>query len=93
VPEPTFGFVTFAEKINSRAAMIGFFSLLAVEGISGHGLLELIGFSVSVWLGNALLFVECGAPPAAHSLSSSSLLKKCLFMLLLQVGKGLGFEL
>jgi hypothetical protein len=35
-----------AEKMNSRAAMIGFFALLAVEGITGKGLLELLGWNI-----------------------------------------------
>lgn len=39
----TFGFVENAERMNSRAACVGFFSLLAVEGIFGKGLLELVG--------------------------------------------------
>jgi hypothetical protein len=35
-----------AEKMNSRAAMIGFFALLIVEGVSDKGLLELIGWNI-----------------------------------------------
>jgi hypothetical protein len=46
VPPPKFGFVENAEVLNSRAAMIGFFALLLVEGIFGKGLLELIGVTV-----------------------------------------------
>ena len=42
----TFGFVENAERMNSRAACVGFFSLLAVEGIFGKGLLELVGVEV-----------------------------------------------
>lgn len=41
-----FGFVDNAERMNSRAAMIGFFILLAIEGVTGKGLLELAGFKV-----------------------------------------------
>eukprot|EP00798_Chlamydomonas_sp_ICE-L_P024894 gene24894-10560_t len=48
---PMFGFVHFAEKMNSRAAMIGFFSLLALEAITGKGLLELMGTQVGSGLG------------------------------------------
>ena len=32
--------------MNSRAAMIGFFSLLAVEGIFGKGILEMVGVTI-----------------------------------------------
>ncbi|KAL6776377.1 OHP1 [Auxenochlorella protothecoides x Auxenochlorella symbiontica] len=46
LPPPKFGWVDYAERLNSRAAMIGFFALLLVEGISGRGLLQLIGISV-----------------------------------------------
>ncbi len=45
-PLARFGFVDWAEKINSRASMIGFFALLAVEGIAGKPFLELIGWQV-----------------------------------------------
>ena len=45
-PPPKFGFVENAEVLNSRAAMIGFFALLAVEAIAGKGLLELVGVTV-----------------------------------------------
>ncbi len=51
VPPPTVGFVHFAEKINGRACMLGFFALLAVEAISGKGLLELMGLTVGNGLG------------------------------------------
>jgi hypothetical protein len=45
MPNPRFGFVDWAEKINSRAAMLGFFGILAVEAIAGKGVLEM----VSAW--------------------------------------------
>ncbi len=51
VPPPANGFVEYAEKVNSRAAMIGFFALLAVEGIFGKGLLELVGITTGQGLG------------------------------------------
>jgi hypothetical protein len=51
MPTLTFGFTSRAERWNSRAAMIGFFSLLFVELIFGKGLLELVGFNVGNGLG------------------------------------------
>lgn len=33
------GFIPAAEKLNGRFAMIGFVSLLAMEAITGHGLI------------------------------------------------------
>lgn len=51
VPEPRFGFVDWAEKINGRACMIGFFALLIVESVAGKGLLELAGATVGQGLG------------------------------------------
>ncbi|PNW87121.1 hypothetical protein CHLRE_02g109950v5 [Chlamydomonas reinhardtii] len=51
VPPPKNGFVDYAERMNSRAAMIGFFALLAVEGIFGKGLLELVGITTGNGLG------------------------------------------
>lgn len=51
VPPPKNGFVDYAERLNSRAAMIGFFALLAVEGIFGKGLLEIIGLTTGNGLG------------------------------------------
>ncbi|WP_414529290.1 high light inducible protein [Nodularia chucula] len=36
---PRVGFTQYAEKLNGRLAMIGFVSLIAVEGITGHGLI------------------------------------------------------
>lgn len=46
VPPPKFGFVENAERLNSRAAMIGFFALLLVEGIFNKGILEMVGITV-----------------------------------------------
>lgn len=47
-----FGFVDNAELLNSRAAMLGFFGILAVEAIAGKGIFEMAGFSI----GNGLPF-------------------------------------
>ncbi len=33
------GFTAYAEKLNGRLAMIGFVSLLAMEVLTGHGLI------------------------------------------------------
>ncbi|EFJ46964.1 hypothetical protein VOLCADRAFT_75186 [Volvox carteri f. nagariensis] len=51
VPPPKNGFVDYAERLNSRAAMIGFFALLAVEGFFGKGLLDIIGVATGNGLG------------------------------------------
>ena len=36
---PRFGFLTHTEKLNGRAAMLGFIALMVVEFKIGHGLL------------------------------------------------------
>jgi hypothetical protein len=36
---PRAGFTEYAEKLNGRLAMIGFVSLIALEVITGHGLI------------------------------------------------------
>ena len=41
--EPKFGFNDYAERLNGRAAMIGFVATLAIEYISGQGLLSWLG--------------------------------------------------
>ena len=50
-PEPRFGFVNWAEKINGRAAMIGFIGTLLFEAIARKGVLELIGVTTGQGLG------------------------------------------
>jgi hypothetical protein len=35
---PKIGFTEYAEKLNGRLAMIGFASLIAIEVLTGHGL-------------------------------------------------------
>jgi hypothetical protein len=42
----SFGFVENAERWNSRASMVGWWSLLLVELVAGKGLLEIFGFTV-----------------------------------------------
>jgi len=39
---PQAGFTEYAEKINGRLAMIGFVSLLAMEVLTGHGIVGFI---------------------------------------------------
>jgi len=43
VEDPKFGFNTYAEKLNGRAAMIGFLITLAIEYATGQGLLSWLG--------------------------------------------------
>ncbi|NDJ24168.1 high light inducible protein [Nostoc sp. B(2019)] len=37
------GFTAYAELLNGRLAMIGFVSLIALEVLTGHGILGLLG--------------------------------------------------
>jgi hypothetical protein len=41
--EPKFGFNSYAERLNGRAAMIGFVATLAIEYVTGQGLLAWLG--------------------------------------------------
>lgn len=41
--EPKFGFNSYAERLNGRAAMIGFVVTLAIEYMTGQGLLSWLG--------------------------------------------------
>ncbi len=43
IEEPKFGFNDYAERLNGRAAMIGFLSALAVEYVTHQGLLAWLG--------------------------------------------------
>lgn len=47
----TFGFVDFAEKVNSRACMLGFIGTLIVEAVIHKGVLEAVGIRVGNGLG------------------------------------------
>ena len=40
---PKKGFNEYAEKLNGRAAMVGFLILIAIEYFTGHSLVSLIG--------------------------------------------------
>lgn len=41
--EPKFGFNSYAERLNSRAAMIGFAAIILIEYLTGKGLLAWLG--------------------------------------------------
>ncbi|WP_041933221.1 chlorophyll a/b-binding protein [Gloeothece verrucosa] len=41
--EPKFGFNEYAERLNGRAAMIGFVLTLVIEYVTGQGLLSWLG--------------------------------------------------
>jgi hypothetical protein len=41
--EPKFGFNAYAERLNGRAAMIGFVATIAIEYFTGQGLLSWLG--------------------------------------------------
>ena len=41
--EPKFGFNEYAERLNGRAAMIGFALTLLIEYVTGQGLLSWLG--------------------------------------------------
>ena len=41
--DPKFGFNDYAERLNGRAAMVGFTLLLLIEYITGKGLLAWLG--------------------------------------------------
>jgi len=43
LPEPKFGFNDYAERLNGRAAMVGFIITLIIEWFSGQGLLSWLG--------------------------------------------------
>ncbi|NJK36699.1 MAG: hypothetical protein HC825_01385 [Oscillatoriales cyanobacterium RM1_1_9] len=43
--EPKFGFNAYAERLNGRAAMIGFVVAIAIEYFTGQGLLAWLGLN------------------------------------------------
>lgn len=43
--QPKFGFNNYAERLNGRAAMIGFILTLAIEYLTGQGLLSWLGLN------------------------------------------------
>jgi hypothetical protein len=40
---PKFGFNDYAERLNGRAAMVGFVAILAIEYLTGQGILSWLG--------------------------------------------------
>ncbi len=43
INEPKFGFNSYAERLNGRAAMVGFVITLAIEFLTGEGVLAWLG--------------------------------------------------
>ncbi len=43
--QPKFGFNEYAERLNGRAAMIGFALIITIEFVTGQGILEWLGLS------------------------------------------------
>ncbi len=43
IEDPKFGFNKYAERLNGRAAMIGFVLIIAIEYLTGKGLLSWLG--------------------------------------------------
>ncbi len=43
--EPKFGFNEYAERLNGRAAMIGFVLLVIIEVVTGQGVLAWLGLT------------------------------------------------
>ena len=45
IEDPKFGFNEYAERLNGRAAMVGFMITLAIEYFTGQGLLSWLGLN------------------------------------------------
>lgn len=45
VNDPKFGFNGYSERLNGRAAMVGFLIMLAIEYFSGQDLISWLGLS------------------------------------------------
>ncbi|MGF1461058.1 MAG: chlorophyll a/b-binding protein [Leptolyngbyaceae cyanobacterium] len=43
IQRPKAGFTTYAEKLNGRAAMIGFVAIVVIEYVTGQGILTWLG--------------------------------------------------
>jgi hypothetical protein len=42
---PKAGFTAYAERLNGRAAMVGFILVIAIEYFTGHGVLAWLGLT------------------------------------------------
>jgi hypothetical protein len=45
IKRPKAGFTEYAERLNGRAAMVGFILVLLIEYVTGHGILTWLGIS------------------------------------------------
>ncbi|NJN30239.1 MAG: hypothetical protein HC824_07200 [Synechococcales cyanobacterium RM1_1_8] len=45
VNQPKYGFHEYAERLNGRAAMVGFATIVAIEYFTGRGLLSWLGLT------------------------------------------------
>ncbi len=43
ITEPKFGFNEYAERLNGRAAMIGFLLAVVIEAVTGQGVVAWLG--------------------------------------------------
>lgn len=42
---PKYGFNRTAERLNGRAAMVGFIAVVLIEAVTGHGLMHWLGLA------------------------------------------------
>ncbi|MBP0011722.1 MAG: hypothetical protein J7545_21470 [Roseofilum sp. SBFL] len=45
LPQPKLGFNDYAERLNGRAAMVGFIVTLVIEYVTGQGVLSWLGLN------------------------------------------------
>jgi hypothetical protein len=45
IPEPKFGFNDYSERLNGRAAMIGFLLAIVIEAATGQGVMAWLGLA------------------------------------------------
>ena len=46
IDRPKAGFTTYAEKLNGRAAMVGFVAIVVIEYFTGKGFFDLAGIDL-----------------------------------------------